>query len=54
MHEIAEAAKYRDQNRATYSLIVAPMISEYETEIVSEIKRMRALTERLMSSRRNS
>jgi hypothetical protein len=36
-HEIAEAAKYRDQYRATYSLIVAPMISEYETEIVSEL-----------------
>jgi hypothetical protein len=36
-HEIAEAAKYRDQYHATYSLIVAPMISEYETEIVSEL-----------------
>lgn len=36
-HDIAEAAKYRDQYHATYSLIVAPMISEYETEIVSEL-----------------
>ena len=36
-HDIAEAAKYRDDFKADFCLIVAPMISEYETEIVSEL-----------------